>query len=414
MSDSSELTESDSYESVDINYASGPVQTGTIGRPKGGTQVVSNQPFDEAVELTDSESVSSAEEASPGMGLEESNRDPRMDHNRTQRGEDFPSVEDVDRNVDDSESSEEEEEDPAELASGGDNMLYTMHPQDGRGMTHEVENSDSESESSGSEDDSSSSESVEHATITEGGYNPTEYAHLQVSGEIKELFQYISRYKSQPIELQSPFKPFIPDFIPAVGEIDPFIKIPRPDGRPDDLGLTVLDEPAAVQSDPTVMEMQLRMLSRVSNLPSAHVKSLPNAASNSKAITQWVSSLTELHRGKPPAVVTYAKNMPDIESLMQLWPAEFEETLNTVQLPSADLDVDLNTYARWICTLMDIPVYDSTVESLHVLFTLFSEFKTNQHFANQEEAYDMNAMNSGYDDGVMRMDNAGADVMSFE
>ena len=26
-------------------------------------------------------------------------------------------------------------------------------------------------------------------------------------------------------------KPFIPDFIPAVGEVDGFIKVPRPDGK---------------------------------------------------------------------------------------------------------------------------------------------------------------------------------------
>ena len=81
-------------------------------------------------------------------------------------------------------------------------------------------------------------------------YNPSDYAHLDVSSEIKDLFQYIQRYKPQKIDLETRLKPFIPgaplrhmpappptrlhsfaDFIPAVGDIDPFIKIPRPDGK---------------------------------------------------------------------------------------------------------------------------------------------------------------------------------------
>jgi hypothetical protein len=81
-------------------------------------------------------------------------------------------------------------------------------------------------------------------------YNPSDFAHLDVSSEIKDLFQYIQRYKPQKIDLETRLKPFIPgnlpapslstpvpnsfvspDFIPAVGDIDPFIKIPRPDGK---------------------------------------------------------------------------------------------------------------------------------------------------------------------------------------
>lgn len=38
----------------------------------------------------------------------------------------------------------------------------------------------------------------------------------------------------------------------------------------------------------------------------------------------------ELHRQKPAPTVHYQRNMPDIEPLMQEWPAEFEELLNQV------------------------------------------------------------------------------------
>lgn len=40
------------------------------------------------------------------------------------------------------------------------------------------------------------------------------------------------------------------------------MQVARPDGKPDLLGLKVLDEPAAVQSDPSVLTMQLRQASK--------------------------------------------------------------------------------------------------------------------------------------------------------
>ena len=41
-----------------------------------------------------------------------------------------------------------------------------------------------------------------------------------MSSEVKELFQYIGRYKPQTIELDTKLKPFIPDYIPAIGLCD--------------------------------------------------------------------------------------------------------------------------------------------------------------------------------------------------
>ena len=40
--------------------------------------------------------------------------------------------------------------------------------------------------------------------------------------------------------LEAKLKPFIPDYIPAIGEVDAFIKMPRPDGQPETLGLVTL------------------------------------------------------------------------------------------------------------------------------------------------------------------------------
>ncbi len=44
------------------------------------------------------------------------------------------------------------------------------------------------------------------------------------------------------------------------------LQISRPDGKPDQLGLNVLDEPCAKQSDPTVLDLQLRSISKQTNI----------------------------------------------------------------------------------------------------------------------------------------------------
>jgi intraflagellar transport protein 46 len=47
--------------------------------------------------------------------------------------------------------------------------------------------------------------------------------------------------------------------------------------------------------------------------------------------------------------------------------------------------MQVTDYAKIICAMSDIPVHKlqnnkAVIESLHVLFTLFSEFRSNQHF----------------------------------
>jgi len=215
-------------------------------------------------------------------------------------------------------------------------------------------------------------------------YNPNEYKNLVVSQEIQDLFDYIGRYKAQDIELDTKLKPFIPDYIPAVGDIDPFLKVPRPDDQKELLGLTELDEPSAHQSDPTVLELTYRIISKKSTFKPVTVGSIEHADKNPKAVTNWITSIEGVHRKKPAPNVVYSKPMPDIEQLMQVWPAEFEQLLGETPLPSADMNMSVEQYARVVCALLDIPVYDKVVESLHVLFTLYSEFKTNAHLNRAE------------------------------
>ncbi|XP_022249788.1 intraflagellar transport protein 46 homolog isoform X1 [Limulus polyphemus] len=180
-------------------------------------------------------------------------------------------------------------------------------------------------------------------------YDPADYEHLSVSAEMKELFQYITRYTPQTIELEHKIKPFIPDFIPAVGDIDAFLKVPRPDNKDEKLGFYALDEPRAKQSDPTVLDLQLRAVTKETTTKTTAVKRLDNADKNTKEIDTWINSIGQLHRSKPPPTVHYPKNMPDIDSLMQEWPPEFEEMLKEVGLPSAEIQCSLEDYVEIVC-----------------------------------------------------------------
>lgn len=57
------------------------------------------------------------------------------------------------------------------------------------------------------------------------GYDPAAFEHLQVSTEMRELFKHVTRYTPQTVELDTKLKPFIPEFIPAIGDIDAFLKV---------------------------------------------------------------------------------------------------------------------------------------------------------------------------------------------
>ncbi|KAG6623139.1 Intraflagellar transport protein 46 [Phytophthora cinnamomi] len=273
----------------------------------------------------------------------------------------------------DSESGDDDEDDDDDDDDEGEESQSTSHAASAA-APHA-------SSSAGAGATSTGAGSSNHAAMmaNAGGYKESDYAHLKVSHEIRELFQYIGRFKAQEIELETRLKCFIPEYIPAVGDMDAFLKIPRPDGQADQLGLKMLDEPSLNQSDATVLDLQLRSTSKKKH-GDIVVRSIENAEKSPREIDRWIKSIADLHRTKPPPQVHYTKTMPDIENLMQVWPEEFEELLSKTTLPSADLDMGLEQYVRVICALLDIPVHKNVYESLHVLFTLYLEFRSNQHF----------------------------------
>ncbi|XP_032097912.1 LOW QUALITY PROTEIN: intraflagellar transport protein 46 homolog [Sapajus apella] len=245
----------------------------------------------------------------------------------------------------------------------------------------ENDDDNDDDEYSSETDSDSDDDDEEHGAPLEMVHNPADYEHLPVSAEIKELFQDISRYTPQLIDLDHKLKTFIPDFIPAVGDIEAVLKVPRPDGQPDNLGLLVLDKPSTKQSDPTVLSLWLTENSKQHNITKhMKVKSLEDSEKNPKAIDTWFDSISELHRSKPPATVHYTRPMPNIVMLMQEWSLEYEELLSKISLPTAWTDYSLAEYTDMICAILDIPVYKSRIQSLHLLFSLYSEFKSSQHF----------------------------------
>lgn len=119
------------------------------------------------------------------------------------------------------------------------------------------------------------------------------------------------------MNLDYKFKPFIPDYIPAVGDIDAFLKVKQPEIDINNekstvdqsyLGLTVLDEPSATQSDPALLHLQLRASSiNVSHGADMVVKMVENVEKNSKTIDKWIKDITDLHRSKTSPIVKYSE-----------------------------------------------------------------------------------------------------------
>jgi intraflagellar transport protein 46 len=63
---------------------------------------------------------------------------------------------------------------------------------------------------------------------------------------------------------------------------------------------------------------------------------------------------------------------------MQVWPEELEPLVRNLRMANTHVAVDLNTLCRGLCNVLDIPVYDDLIESLHWFFMLYLELKNNE------------------------------------
>lgn len=218
--------------------------------------------------------------------------------------------------------------------------------------------------------------------------NSDDYADMAgTTPELSQVFALISKFQPPPLEISPHYKPFLPDLIPSIGAIDAFIKVPRPDSQQDPLGLTILDEPTIGCANPQILRMQLRekfnVINSASNEGDGYIGFIEEPEKNPKSLASFLESYDEISRNRAAPNMVYNYKMPDMEELMEFWPDELESAFNSLPLPNAELDLSTEEYIRVICAMLDIPVKGNIVESLHLLFSLYQQFKENTYFGNQ-------------------------------
>ena len=152
------------------------------------------------------------------------------------------------------------------------------------------------------------------------GYNPQDYVNLNIDQEIKDIFSYINDYNPESIEIDTFLKPFVPEYIPAIGEVDAFLKIPRPDEEQDKLGIGVIDEPKLNQSSKAILRQIMKDHSLLPSASFKEVHSIENAHKNGKEIAKWVRELDNIGSRNAAPTVTYSGKMPAVDTLMQVGP----------------------------------------------------------------------------------------------
>lgn len=65
---------------------------------------------------------------------------------------------------------------------------------------------------------------------------------MPIDDETKSVLKLIESFKPVSSDPPAYLIPYIIDYIPAVGEVDAFLKVPRPDKEPENLGIFELDE----------------------------------------------------------------------------------------------------------------------------------------------------------------------------
>ncbi|XP_061396575.1 intraflagellar transport protein 46 homolog [Musca vetustissima] len=195
---------------------------------------------------------------------------------------------------------------------------------------------------------------------------PDKWEALQVPQEVKDLFPYILKYIPQHIETAYHLQPFIPDFVPAVGDVDAFIRVTEPPmlspqrGREVEehlqkLGLYFLDEPSGSQSEPSLLNMKLRsaLTGSGSHARSSSATMVPVAKSN-KDIDKWINEVEQVHMTQSVYDVQPRK---DIENIIIDWPRSYASVAGTVQQAYQQCAAGQQTvidYVRVLCQQFEL------------------------------------------------------------
>ncbi|XP_030383890.1 intraflagellar transport protein 46 homolog [Scaptodrosophila lebanonensis] len=218
---------------------------------------------------------------------------------------------------------------------------------------------------------------------------PDKWEQLTLQPELKELFPYILKYTPQNIETPCHLQPFIPEFVPAVGDVDAFLKVVAPpllqpqrqkelDEHLKRMGLCLLDEPSGAQSEPSLLNMKLRSVlsgSRGRNARHASSASLVPTARSPKDIDKWIGEVEQVHMTQS---MFDAQPRKDIDPLLEDWPRAYGEpdTASAVEQAYRSClqdQMSLAEYVRLLSERFNIEgTLDTQADYIHNVHTLFA------------------------------------------
>ncbi|KAH8419396.1 hypothetical protein KR222_010369 [Zaprionus bogoriensis] len=221
---------------------------------------------------------------------------------------------------------------------------------------------------------------------------PDKWEQLPLQSELKELFPYILKYTPQSIETPYHLQPFIPEFVPAVGDVDAMLKVQAPgllqpqrqrevDEHLQRLGLVLLDEPSGNQSEPSLLNMKLRSVlsgsrRRNGRHASSSASKVPTARSN-KDIERWIGEVEQVHMTQS---LHDAQPRKDIDALLEDWPRSFgapatREALDDAYRACLQQQISLSDYVRVLCERFGVEgplkTQSDYIHNVQTLFALY-------------------------------------------
>lgn len=220
---------------------------------------------------------------------------------------------------------------------------------------------------------------------------PDKWEQLPLQSELKELFPYILKYTPQTIDTPYHLQPFIPEFVPAVGDVDAMLKVQAPnllqpqrqrevDEFLQRLGLQLLDEPSGNQSEPSLLNMKLRSVlsgsrGRHSGKHATYSASLVPTARSAKDIERWIGEVEQVHMTQS---MHDSQPRKDIDALLEDWPRSYaapatREALDTAYRACLQQQISLADYVRVLCEHFGVEgPLETQSDYIHNVQTLFA------------------------------------------
>ncbi|XP_002003677.2 intraflagellar transport protein 46 homolog [Drosophila mojavensis] len=237
---------------------------------------------------------------------------------------------------------------------------------------------------------SSSGREQEKGTTFE--LTPDKWEQLPLQPELKELFPYILKYTPQTIDTPYHLQPFVPEFVPAVGDVDAMLKVQAPallqpqaprqrelDEQLQRLGLELLDEPSGAQSEPSLLNMKLRSVlsgSRAGNSRhAARSATQVPTAKTAKDIEKWIAEVEQVHMTQS---MYDAQPRKDIDALLENWPRSFgtpasKEAVDEAYRACLQQQISLVDYVRTLCEHFGVEgPLETQSDYIHNIQTLFA------------------------------------------